>query len=326
MHSDHRISFISLLLFVTVGAYRDQRYKLNTRYAGADFFKGWDFFTGSDPTHGYVTYVNETAAEASHLIIANGYGPTYMGVEHSVALDPAGPGRKSVRISSQKSWTHGLFLADISHMPGGICGTWPAFWLLGPDWPNNGEIDIVEGVNQQIDNLMSLHTSANCTMPNQGNAQLGNINSEQCDGTLNNNAGCGSTAQAGNSTYGKSFNSNGGGVYATEWTSDHIKIWFFPRGFIPFDIKRDNPDPNSWPKPQAIFQGSSSCNIDTHFANQKLVFDTTFCGDWAGGVWGNDGGACSQGGAFSCEQFVAGSPGAFKDAYWLINSVKVYQL
>lgn len=161
MHSDHRISFISLLLFVTVGAYRDQRYKLNTRYAGADFFKGWDFFTvmfkitadqkleltqihrarillmvtsrTSHPAPNseclltrHIRYVNETAAEASHLIIANGYGPTYMGVEHSVALDPAGPGRKSVRISSQKSWTHGLFLADISHMPGGICGTWPA--------------------------------------------------------------------------------------------------------------------------------------------------------------------------------------------------------
>jgi hypothetical protein len=25
-------------------------------------------------------------------------------------------------------------------MPVG-CGTWPAFWMFGPDWPNGGEID-----------------------------------------------------------------------------------------------------------------------------------------------------------------------------------------
>ncbi|KAI9647767.1 hypothetical protein NHQ30_004155 [Ciborinia camelliae] len=163
-------------------------------------------------------------------------------------------------------------------------------------------------------------------MPNVGNAQLGTMNSDQCDGTLNNYAGCGATAQDGKSTYGESFNSNGGGIYATEWTSDHIKIWFFPRNATPHDIRRDTPDPNSWPKPQAIFQGSSSCDIDGHFANQSLVFDTTFCGDFAGGVWGNDGGVCSQGGKLSCQQFVAGNPGAFGDAYWLINSIKVYQL
>ncbi|ESZ98438.1 glycoside hydrolase family 16 protein [Sclerotinia borealis F-4128] len=320
------ISLICMLSFTIVGAYREQCYNLDTKYEGSDFFTGWDFFTGSDPTHGYVTYVDEKVAKSAQLITANDYGPAYIGVDYTTPLDTAGPGRKSVRIASQKSWTHGLFIADISHMPGGICGTWPAFWLLGPNWPNNGEIDIIEGVNQQSDNLMSLHTSANCTMPNEGTAQLGTMNSNQCDGTLDNYAGCSSTAQTGKSTYGKSFNSNGGGVYATEWTPDHINNWFFPRNAIPLNIHRGAPEPRFWPKPQAIFQGSSSCNIDTHFANQSLVFDTTFCGDFAGGVWENDGGICSQGGTLSCEQFVAGNPGAFKDAYWLINSVKVYQL
>jgi hypothetical protein len=41
-------------------------------------------------------------------------------------LKTAAVGRNSVRLVSKKSWTHGLFIADIAHMPGGICGTWPA--------------------------------------------------------------------------------------------------------------------------------------------------------------------------------------------------------
>jgi hypothetical protein len=27
------------------------------------------------------------------------------------------------------------------------------------------------------------------------------------------------------------------------------------------------------------FNGGSSCNIDSFFANENIVFDTTFCGD-----------------------------------------------
>lgn len=71
-------------------------------------------------------YVDEKAARSNRLIAASDYASVYIGVDHSSVLSPAGPGRKSVRITSQKSWTHGLFVAEISHMPGGICGTWPA--------------------------------------------------------------------------------------------------------------------------------------------------------------------------------------------------------
>lgn len=48
-------------------------------------------------------------------------------------------------------------------MPTG-CGTWPAYWLCGDNWPNNGEIDIIEGVNTQNFNQMTLHSKANCNM------------------------------------------------------------------------------------------------------------------------------------------------------------------
>jgi len=68
-------------------------------------------------------------------------GQTY--VNHSVDTTKqwpnGGPGRPSVRIVSDNTYTHGLFVLNLAHMPQG-CGTWPAFWLLGPDWPSHGEI------------------------------------------------------------------------------------------------------------------------------------------------------------------------------------------
>jgi len=69
------------------------------------------------------------------------------------------------------------------------------------------------------------------------------------------------------------------------------------------------------------FSGSG-CDIDTHFQNHQLVFNTAFCGDWAGKVWSQDA-VCSKL-APTCEEYVANNPAVFKDAYWLINSVKVF--
>lgn len=62
--------------------------------------------------------------------------------------------------------------------------------------------------------------------------------------------------------------------------------------------------------------------MSQHFQNLQIVFNIAMCGDWAGGVWGSS--ACAAK-ASSCNAFVANNPSAFQDAYWLINSLKVYQ-
>jgi beta-glucanase (GH16 family) len=144
-------------------------YVLDTSYTGTNFFDGFAFQTFADPTHGFVTYESESYA-SQHDLISFDNGRVQMRVDSTNQYNGdanyynvAGVGRPSVRIESTSSWTHGLFIIDLVHMPstndGSGCGTWPAFWLLGSGtWPYNGEIDIIEGANNQVNDLTSAHT------------------------------------------------------------------------------------------------------------------------------------------------------------------------
>lgn len=94
-----------------------------------------------------------------------------------------------------------------------------------------------------------------------------------------------------------------------EWTSSHIRVYFFPAGTAPAGINGPNPDPSTWGTPVANFEGS--CDIDSQFRDNRLIFDTTFCGDWANAVWSSDATCASK--AATCADYVAGNPGAFAD-------------
>lgn len=310
-------------------------YTLEDDYSPSTFFSQFTFFTDNDPTNGYVDYISQSSAQFAGLINTNN-NQIYMGVDSTTVA--TGRGRKSVRITSKAVYNHALIVLDLEHMPGSICGVWPAFWTVGPNWPNSGEIDIIEGVSGQVGNSMALHTGPGCsvsgssggsagnTSPNTGSAQAifsGTIKTPDCNVAAAGqptNAGCAITTSDA-STYGSGLNNVNGGVYATEWNSNVIRIWFFPRGQIPSDIDSGSPNPSSWGAPLSSF-GSGSCNIDSAFKNQQIVFDTTFCGDWAGSVWSTDG-MCS-GKAKTCQEYVQNNPAAFKDAYWAVNHLKVY--
>lgn len=290
-------------------------YVLVDTFDTSNFFSSFDFVDAADPTHGHVQYANAATANTSALA---GYAKdaVYIGVD-STTKKPEG-GRPSVRLESKKAFTKGLVIADIAHMPQQVCGSWPAFWTANTaDWPASGEVDIIEGVNLQKTNSMTLHTAQGCSMTNANspNTAMKFQNCNQEDGYV----GCGQATKDSNN-YGAAFNSVGGGVYAMDWTSEHINIYFFPRDKIPADLTAGNPDPSNWEPPTASFTGQ--CDIDNHFKNHKIIINITFCGDWAGGVWGDQ---CS-GNAPTCEQFVAENPGAFTDVYWLFNSIKVYHL
>jgi hypothetical protein len=258
----------------TYHRYAAASYGLVDTYNSNNFFSAFSFYTGGDPTHGFVNYQSQSSAQNQGLISTDN-GQVYMGVDHTT-YNPAG-GRNSVRVSSNKAYTHGLFIADISHMPGSVCGVWPAFWLFGSNWPYQGEIDVIEGVNAAGTDQITLHTSSGCsinTAGSQGGTQLQNSN---CNADSA-NTGCSATTTTGNA-YGDAFNNNGGGVYAMQWESSGIYVWFFPRNNIPADIQNGSPVTGNWGTPVVAFNGGSGCNIDSHFANQNIVFDTTFCGD-----------------------------------------------
>lgn len=84
-----------------------------------------------------------------------------------------------------------------------------------------------------------------------------------------------------------------------------------------------------WGKPYAYFKlGKDNCNPD-HFANQKLIFDTTLCGDDAGNKWESSGCAAKYNTGTlkkDCEAFVRAHPGNFTEAYWELYNVSVWAI
>lgn len=300
------------------------QYTISQNYTGRAFFDGFDFFSQPDPTNGHVNYIGKQDANNTGMagLMSGGLAnnAVYLGTD---ATNESPDGRRSTRVESQKVFNKGLIIADIVHMPGGACGTWPAFWLVGPKWPQDGEIDIIEGVNEQTSNKMALHTGPGAVVTNGNNTFSAKVLTSNCDVNAPgqpNNAGC-LMADNDNATYGYGFNTNGGGVFATEWTSEAIKIWFFPRNAIPADIASGNPQPSeAWGLPRGSFRGNFTMN--SHFRDLRIVFDTTFCGDWAGNVWAES--SCAQL-APTCEEFVSKNSDAFREMYWAINSLTVFE-
>ena len=250
------------------------------------------------------------------------------GVDNTTVYSEDAVGRASVRIQSYSSFTKGLFVADIAHMPGDACGIWPAFWTLGSGtWPQNGEIDIIEGVNLNSKNQMTLH-SGDGTCNIDGTGESGTLIAADCTTTVNgvivDTSGCSVLSNTPNN-YGDSFNSNGGGTWVMQWTDTFIKIWFFQRGTAPATLSSPHPDVTQFGTPDANFAG---CDIADHFADNSIIFSTDFCGDWAANqaVYTSQ---CpitipDEPAYESCVAQVANNPSDYDDGYWVVNFIKIF--
>ncbi|TFK39334.1 putative laminarinase [Crucibulum laeve] len=294
-------------------------YSISDNIIGSGFYNSFDFQAIADPTHGRVNYVDQNTARSQNLTFASD-SSFILRTDFKTVLNPSGAGRNSVRIRSKKTYSTHVAVFNIRHMPQG-CGTWPAVWeTVEATWPNGGEVDIIEGVNDQAPNAATLHTSAGCTMP-ASRSQTGTSGQLDCNVAVNGNTGCGvkmSTAQS----YGPSFNSNGGGWYAMERRSNFIKVWFWGRndGSVPSDVKNGASGINTdtWGTPSAFFP-NTQCDFGSHFSAHNIIINLTLCGDWAGSVYGQDG--CPS----TCVDFVNNNPGSFSNAFFDFASIKVYQ-
>ncbi|QUC16851.1 uncharacterized protein UV8b_01092 [Ustilaginoidea virens] len=283
-------------------------YALATSYSGESLLSGFNWFSGADPSHGSVSYQSRSDAQAMGLYsVDQNTGVVRLGVDHTntYALNQ---GRPSIRLESKQAYNHGLFVADFLHMPPSQCGLWPAFWAYGPNWPYGGEVDIVEGANDQYHNVLSAHTAQGCTVSSTMSSMFsGSQRTTNCF-VGGDNVGCGYFSPPGDTAaYGDGFNAANGGVYAMEWDSDFIKIWHFTRGQIPQDITAKQPDPDGWGLPTAIF-GGPSCSVDNFFKDMSLVININFCGDWGNAIWGKTDG-CGKF-ASTCSEYVAKNPQA----------------
>ncbi|KAI1795701.1 concanavalin A-like lectin/glucanase domain-containing protein [Ganoderma leucocontextum] len=316
-------AFFSLAsLLIPLASADSDDYFFKTSFLGRDFLEHWTWYIGDDPTHGRVNYVDQATALQHNLSYASDYKFVMRADSVNVINSSDPKGRNSVRMQSVAAYSDAIIILDLQHMPEG-CATWPAFWSVsaaGP-WPKGGEIDIIEGVNLDDENLSSLHTSENCTMA-ESRFMSGNVTSTDCNADRNENQGCG--VQFRNPlSYGALFNKYDGGYYVMARTkSEGIRVcaWeirhpptsdlFGPAAVAPTAL---------WGQPAAVFEFGAECSDAEHFDAHNLVFDLTFCGDWAGDAYATSG--CP---GTSCGDFVDGNPAAFKNAYWEINAMHIY--
>ncbi|KAH7401145.1 concanavalin A-like lectin/glucanase domain-containing protein [Phaeosphaeria sp. MPI-PUGE-AT-0046c] len=352
--------FLIFLLALFLPLFTSATYVLKDDYTASSystFFSKFTFWTDEDPTEGYVDYVSENAAW-EHGLIGNG-GHIYLGVDHS---DIAwGRGRKSVRLTSRDEYDSGtIVVVDVLHMvrfhlshkpctvitpmssviqlhklipppsQPSTCGTWPALWLTSsaPTWPTNGEIDMIEQANAHPLNQISIHVKNTCLVNPSPNMTGHPERLDNC--AHSSSSGC-AINDARTTSFGHAFNAIGGGVYALEWTTSKISVWFWPRGtytaaeFHPF---HPHPRPGEWGPAVAVYEGREGggrvgCDIEAAFRKQRIVINTTFCGAWAGGTWESSG--CRERTGFgSCEEYVRMRPGEMGDAWWGIRGLRVY--
>ncbi|KAJ7089269.1 glycoside hydrolase family 16 protein [Mycena belliarum] len=305
----------------------NEGWKLKNKLEGQAFLDFFKYDTNANDNGGAAQYVNG---------ISQGLAYT-SGSQVILAVDNAQNvgARNALRMVSKNTFNAkdmNLFVFDIAQMPA-VCGTWPAVWFTGANWPFDGEIDVVEGVSLYKKNIYSVHTGSGCTIPPAAISTMKQVSlvkagATNCDANVD-TAGCGFSDES-TASFGPDFNKAGGGVFALQFDTTGVKTWFFQAGKVPSDIKSFAPNPSTWGAPRMDVP-SLSCDPTTYFRDLMMVVDTNLAGTFTEGVWavdgaGGQGTSCkTQTGVATAAEFVKNHGSEFGDAaQWKMNGFYIY--
>ncbi|KAL1721450.1 glycoside hydrolase family 16 protein [Schizophyllum commune] len=307
----------------------NEGWKVYQSLTGDTLINYFGFDEGQSDNSGVANYVN---GKNTGLVYTGNDGKVYINVDttQNVGL------RNSVRMTSAEKFnpsTASLFIFDVEKVPA-VCGVWPAIWFTGSGtWPYSGEVDVIEGVNQYTQNIVSIHTGPGCTFADSAvssltKAALVSGAGLNCDATVD-TMGCGFSMYD-TASYGTGFNAVGGGAYAVQMSEDGISVWFWQRDQIPADVTSGGPNPSSWGA-SVVTYSSASCDMSSHFQDLMLIITNNLGGTFPEGVWhtagsGGQAQSCADITGFdSAANFVQNSGASFADAQFIINSFMIYR-
>jgi hypothetical protein len=287
------------------------------------FFKLDDY---KDLTHGITKYINAADPKVNELVkMQDGKLQLWVEQVKPVASDNS---VKSIRVKSSgfvqgASQNSGIIVFSVSHCPCGD-GIWPALWAVGPDWPNGGEIDVMEGCNSG-----ALFPTAHTVPPDTPNIKnkLGLYNTS----TLHTSSGCNSCGKdeyvgcpqyfERSETFGVDFNKAGGVYMCLLDTSGDVKILFFKKDGLP-TILKDNKTPISLNdinniEKSAVESKTFKYGCLTYFKGLLITINIAVGGDYPYPLY-------AEPSMVNCvNSIIANGGGKISDqAYWEIDYIK----
>jgi hypothetical protein len=234
--------------------------------------------------------------------------------------------RYAPSLLSERAYPVGsVFVMDAVHMPYG-CSVWPAFWTQGAQWPEGGEIDIMEGVNGQTSNQIALHSHSDGCYASKDAEMTGQLRLDNCSVTSNGGSGC-TVGDSNTNSYGEGFAAAGGGVYVAEYAEDAIRVWFKSRADVPKEMTGDaqSLDTSVLGVPTANYP-ASTCDIGKYFSEQILTITITLCGDWAGAQSTLEATCPPLTGTNTCytTYVINDASETYKNAYFELNYINIY--
>ncbi|TRM56237.1 glycoside hydrolase family 16 protein [Schizophyllum amplum] len=304
-------------------------YTVNKWLQGQSLLDAFNYDVKPADNQGIANYVD---GPSSGLVYVDGSEKVVISVDQTPYSDL----RNAIRMTTKDTFNPSqnlLFIFDIQHIPC-MCGTWPALWFTGSNWPMDGEIDVIEGVHLYKQNTMSVHTGSGCNWPNYIINSLSKLTATKpdvysCDANSDYES-CGGS-QDSPSSFGKAFNDAGGGIFALELNDGGIAMHQWNVADVPQDIWENNPNPSGWG--DAVYKmPADECVIGDHFKDLMLVINTNLGGFFSEGVWAIDGAggqetSCQKQTNFnSAADYVKQMGSVFgDDARWIINKIVIYE-